>query len=144
MTINFFPVKIRAHMHVHKSKTRACTFYRGKTCTHTFLTRACPCVHGSLWKKNMVVNYYLINLSLKFHKDPSFGWVDIGKIKLTFCNQYFSMYFYNIYQNATFLGCSLIFFKGSPCQRGHIFIKCHALERTFPPKLASKCIFGKI
>ena len=34
----------------------------------------------------VVVNSYHINLSLKFHKDQSFGNGDISKIKLTFCN----------------------------------------------------------
>ena len=80
----------------------------------------CTCICARIFTgKKLMVNYYLINLSLKFHKDPSFGCVDIGKIKLTFCNQYFSMYFYNIYQNATFLGCSLIFFIAHALRSDH-------------------------
>ena len=74
-------------------------------------------MRAHVWKDLYVKKYGgqlpSYKFKFKFHADLSFGCVDIGKIKLTFCNQYFSMYFYNIYQNATFLGCLLIFFKGS-------------------------------
>ena len=44
-------------------------------------------------KKKLVVLYYLINLSFKFHKDRSFCCGDICKTILTFKNHQFAMYF---------------------------------------------------
>ena len=37
--------------------------------------------------KNMGVNYYLVSLSLKFHKDLSFCYGDIYKMIMSFCNR---------------------------------------------------------
>ena len=53
-----------------------------------------------------------MSLSLKFHKDSSIDWVDVGKMKLTFCNQQFPMYIYNIYKIAKGLESLLLIFKG--------------------------------
>ena len=40
----------------------------------------------------MIILYYLLNISLKFHKDPSFRCGDICKTILSFKNHQFSMY----------------------------------------------------
>ena len=55
---------------------------------------SCVCVCARIFtKKNLVVLYYLMNLSFKFHKDRSFRCRDICKLVLTFVNHQFSMYF---------------------------------------------------
>ena len=41
------------------------------------LLRTCTCM--DLYKKNLVIEYYLINFSVKFYKDPSFC---LGEIQL--------------------------------------------------------------
>ena len=41
----------------------------------------------------LLILYYLVNISLKFHKDRSFRLGDICKTTLTFRNDQFSMYF---------------------------------------------------
>ena len=46
-----------------------------------------------LMKNYLMILYYLMNISLKFHKDLSFRCGDICKTILTFKNHQFSMYF---------------------------------------------------
>ena len=47
---------------------------RDEMCTHAFATRVHASLHGSL----LVVSYYLMSLSFKFHKDPIFLWGEIA------------------------------------------------------------------
>ena len=74
-------------MHTRVTVVNALT--HDKTCVRAFLTRARVCVQCAEIFMNVfdVVNYYFMTLSRKFHKDPSFDCGNIGKIKLTFCNQ---------------------------------------------------------
>ena len=74
---------------------RARVSSRQNVCMHVYTS----CVR----EKNWVVLYYLINLSLKFHKDPSFRCGDICKtimtlssrVKITRCFGYFSKDFFS-------------------------------------------------
>ena len=62
------------------------------------------CEHVCVWiftKNLLVIVYYLMNKSIKFHKDRSFRCGDIFKTILTFKNHQFSMYFAYIYSFAT-------------------------------------------
>ena len=55
---------------------------------------SCARVCARILTKNLVIIlYYLMNISLKFHKDRSFRWGDICKTILSFKNHQFSMYF---------------------------------------------------
>ena len=65
--------RLNARIHVYASCARVCAWI--------------------FTKKNLVVLYYLMNLSFKFHKDRSFRCGDICKTILTFKNDQFSMYF---------------------------------------------------
>ena len=47
----------------------------------------CKYVRNRCSDFHVVVNYYFMSLSFKFHNDPNLGCEDIGKIKMTFCNQ---------------------------------------------------------
>ena len=54
------------------------------------------CARGCAWiftKNHLIILYYLINISFKFHKDRSFRCRDICKTILTFKNHKFLMYF---------------------------------------------------
>ena len=63
--------------------TCTCAFCREKTCARMSTPLVCTCVHGSLTKNLLIILYYLINRSLKFYKDLSFGYGDICKTILT-------------------------------------------------------------
>ena len=55
---------------------------------------SCARVCARIFTKNhLIILYYLMNISLKFHKDRSFCCGDICKTILTFKNHQFSMYF---------------------------------------------------
>ena len=60
--------------------------------THVYAS--CAHVCARIFTENyLVILYYLMNISLKFHKDLSFRCGDICKTILTFKNHQFSMYF---------------------------------------------------
>ena len=60
--------------------------------TYGYVSRARMCTR--IFTKNyLMILYYLMNISLKFHKDLSFRCGDICKTILTFKNHQFSMYF---------------------------------------------------
>ena len=62
--------------------THACT--RGKN-ARAHVYASCECVYARIFTKNdLIILYYLINKSLKFHKDRSFRCGDICKTILTF------------------------------------------------------------
>ena len=72
-------------------------------------TRVC----ARIFTKNfMIFLYYLMNLSLKFHKDPSFRCRDICKTILTFENHQISMYFpwYDISLHQLLIKISLVLY----------------------------------
>ena len=55
---------------------------------------SCALIFAQIFTKNLVVIlYYLMTISLKFHKDRSFRYGDICKTILSFKNHQFSMYF---------------------------------------------------
>ena len=55
---------------------------------------SCVRVCARIFTKNLlIIFYYLMNISLKFYKDPSFRCGDICKTVLTFKSHQFSMYF---------------------------------------------------
>ena len=55
---------------------------------------SCPRVCARIFTKNHLTNlHYLMNISLKFHKDLSFCFGDICKTILPFENHQFTMYF---------------------------------------------------
>ena len=59
-----------------------------------YIYASCVCVCARIFTKNLlIILYYLMNISLKFHKDPSFRCGDICKMVLTFKSHQFSMYF---------------------------------------------------
>ena len=59
---------------------------------HIYASYVCMCAR--IFMKNLFLKfYYLININLKFHKDPSFCCEDICKTILTFNSHQFSMYF---------------------------------------------------
>ena len=81
-----------------------CTFAhtRGKNmCTRVSLHQnvrvhiyaSCVCGVRIFTKNQQTILYYLMNITLKFHKDPSFRYGDICKTVLTFKSHQFSMYF---------------------------------------------------
>ena len=62
---------------------------------------SCAPVFARIFTKNhLMILYYLINISFKFHKDRSFRCGDIRKTILTFKNHKFSMYFAYIHSYA--------------------------------------------
>ena len=83
---------LRSTNTTNKNKTSIWLWPHQKKNAHVFDLWA-PMRARNFMKFFVVVNHNCINLSLKFHKDPSFGYGDIGKIKLTLCKHYFSMYF---------------------------------------------------
>ena len=64
---------------------------RQNVCAHIYAY--CECLCGRIFTKNQqIILYYLMNISLKFNKDPSFRCRDICKTVLTFKSHKFSMY----------------------------------------------------
>ena len=71
---------------------RAHVFSRQNARAHVYAS--CARVCARIFTKNLVIIlYYLMNKSLKFHKDRSFRCGDICKTILTFRDHQFSMYF---------------------------------------------------
>ena len=63
-----------------------------------YIYASCVCVCARIFMKNLlIILYYLMNISLKFHKDPSFRCGDICKTVLTFKSHQISMYFSYFY-----------------------------------------------
>ena len=60
--------------------------------THVYASCAHVCAR-IITKNLLIILYYLMNISLKFHKDRSFRCRDICKTILTFKNHQFSKYF---------------------------------------------------
>ena len=59
---------------------------------------SCAAVCARIFTKNLlIIFYYLMNISLKFYKDPSFRCGDICKTVLTFKSHQISMYFSYFY-----------------------------------------------
>ena len=55
---------------------------------------SCVRVCARIFMKNLLISpYYVMNVSLKFHKNPSFRCEDIFKTIVTFKNHQFSMYY---------------------------------------------------
>ena len=70
----------------------ACVSSRQNVPTHIYAS--CVCMCARIFMKNLlIILYYLMNISLKFHKDPSFRCGDICKTVLTFKGHQFSMHF---------------------------------------------------
>ena len=71
---------------------------RQNTRVHIYASWVCVC--AQIFTKNLlIILYYLMNVSLKFHKVQSFRCRDICKTILTFKNHQFAMYFthFNIF-----------------------------------------------
>ena len=91
-----YPKKFRKDLCTHARtrgvNMRARVSSRQNTRTHIY--PSCARVFAWIFTKIflMILNY-LINISLKFHKDRSFHCGDICKTILTFKNHQFSMYF---------------------------------------------------
>ena len=86
----------------------------------------------------MVVKYYPESLSLKFHEDPNFCCGDIGKIKLTFCNQLFSMHFLQHSSKRIFFGMSIDVFHGLTSLKGIYIHQMSCIRDDFSAKISLK------
>ena len=71
-------------------RARVLSRWNARAHTYVLCTRMCARIFT---KNHMMIPYYLMNMSLKFHKDLSFRCGDICKTILTFKNHQFSMYF---------------------------------------------------
>ena len=78
--------------HARGVDVRARVLSRRNARAHVYASCARICA-GIFTKKYLMILYYLIKISLKFHKDLSFRCGDICKTILTFKNHQFSMYF---------------------------------------------------
>ena len=78
---------------------------------------------------------------IKFHEDLSLRYGDIGKIKLTFCNQEFSMYFCNINQKKFFFWMSIDFFQRLKTLNGTYFYQMSCTRNDFSAKISLKDYF---
>ena len=114
---NIFATKAQIFMkfetHIHKVVKNHQIIFHKDPCTHActrdvkvrarVLPRrnarahncaSCARICARIFTKNyMMIPYYLMNISLKFHKDLSFRCGDICKTILTFKNHQFLMYF---------------------------------------------------
>ena len=75
-------VKIHAHLRAIEVKTRPKRTKRAGECL--CLVYSCKCT--DLQQRKFSVNYNLLSLSFKLHKDPSSRWGDIYKIILMLFN----------------------------------------------------------
>ena len=80
------------HARTRDVTVRARVLSRWNARAHTYAL--CTCICARIFMKNhLVILYYLMSTSIKFHKDLSFCCGDICKTILTFKNHQFSMYF---------------------------------------------------
>ena len=80
--------------HAHTRGVNVCARVLSRRNERAHVYATCGHVCGRIFTKNvLIIFYYLINISLKFHKDPSFRCGDICKTVLTFKSHQFSMYF---------------------------------------------------
>ena len=90
--LQIFRKDLCTHAHTRGVNVRARVLSRRNACAHIF--SLCARVSSRIFTKNQqIILYYLMNISLKFHKDPSFRCGDICKTVLTFKSHQFSMYF---------------------------------------------------
>ena len=107
------PIFMKFETYIHKILKNYLLIFRKDPCTHkrtrgenmracvssrqnvpAYIYASCVCVCAQIFMKNLlIILYYLMNISLKFHKDPSFRCGDICKTVLTFKSHQFSMYF---------------------------------------------------
>ena len=80
------------HAHTRGINVRACDLSIRNARAHIFASCARLCTRIFM-KNQQIIHYYLMNTSLKFHKDPSFHCRDICKTVLTSKNHKFLMYF---------------------------------------------------
>ena len=80
------------HRRTRDVNVRALVLSRRNAIAHVFASCAPMCAR-IFTKNQLMILYYLTNISLKFHTDPSFHCRDICKTILTFKNHQFSMYF---------------------------------------------------
>ena len=80
------------HARTRDVNVRARVLSRWNARAHTYAscTRICARI---FMKNHLMILYYLMTISLKFHKDLSFRCRDICKTILTFKNHQFSMHF---------------------------------------------------
>ena len=103
----------------------------------------CACVCARLFTKLFFLGlYYLVNLSFKFYKDPSFGYGDICKTMLTFV---WSLIFYVLF----FFNLSI---KVPPkCENymklvgtyGNYISKCPVISENMAPILAHMVLLNR-
>ena len=80
------------HAHTRSVNLRARVLSRRNERAHVYASCARMCARIFM-KNHLMILYYLMTISLKFHKDLSFRCRDICKTILTFKNHQFSMYF---------------------------------------------------
>ena len=80
------------HTRTRGKNVRARVLSRRNARAYTYAS--CARIFARIFTKNyLMILYYLMKISLKFHKDLSFRCGDICKTILTFKNHQFSMYF---------------------------------------------------
>ena len=80
--------------HVRTRGVNMCTRVLSRKNARAHVYTSCAPVFARIFTKNhLMILYYLMNISFKFHKDRSFHCGDIRKTILTFKNHKFSMYF---------------------------------------------------
>ena len=80
------------HARTRDKNMRARVSYRQNASAHIYAS--CVCVCAQIFTKNQqIILYFLMNIGLKFHKDPCFCCGDICKMVRTFKSHQFSMYF---------------------------------------------------
>ena len=89
---NIFLKDVCKHARTRWVNVRARVLPRRNARAHvdTSCARVCAQIFTKIF---LIILYYLMNVSLKFHKDRSFRCGDICKTILTFKNHQFSMYF---------------------------------------------------
>ena len=80
--------------HAHTRGVNVCARVLSRRNVRAHIFASCAPVCARIFTKNQqTILYYLMNITLKFHKDPSFRYGDICKTVLTFKSHQFSMYF---------------------------------------------------
>ena len=81
-------------IHPRTQGLNVCALVSSRQNVPAHIYASCVCVCAWIFMKNLlIILYYLMNISLKFHKDPSFRCGDICKTVLTFKGHQFSMHF---------------------------------------------------
>ena len=127
--------------HTRRKRARA-HFVATKRCAHVYAS--CVRVYARIFTKNhLIILYYLMNKSLKFHKEWSFRCGDICKTILTFV-LFLIFYVFSAFSKFEHQNSKNIEnYKLVIWSFGNLISKCSGIAKILPPILVRTVVFNR-